>query len=63
MIYIEHRFCRWKSGGHASKGDTIDMVPSKDARLAPEFQNNVSDFPNSRRGAFHKGAQKVVVPY
>ncbi|CAL5223855.1 g6440 [Coccomyxa viridis] len=51
---------RVKYGVYPSKGDTIDMVPSKDARLAPEYQNNVSEFPNNRRGALQKGAQKGV---
>ncbi len=59
---MSSHFCRVKYGVYPSKGDTIDMVPSKDARLSPEYQNNVSEFPNNRRGALQKGAQKVPVP-
>ena len=59
----DSRLRRGKSGAYPSKGDTIDMVPSKTARLAPEYQNNATEFPNSRRGAFQRGAQKVSPSY
>ena len=55
-------FCRWKSGGSPFKGETIDVVPSKDARPAVEYQNNVSEFTSSRRGALQKGEHKVTSP-
>ena len=54
--------CRWKSRGSPFKGETIDVVPSKDARPAVEYQNNVSEFTSSRRGALQKGEQKVTFP-